>query len=163
MLRCIAPQDSWRNCDQVGIIRRHTQNHLVMNVMACYASHHCGWPDGRLDYSHEPRHTLPHRLGASECGGSEPTRSRCSDTGGRCPRRGWVGNSCRNTNASFSPPVALVFAISPRTPHVAICSRCGCERILHIKPQVDSGNPSLRRVPSASVGGSRRVPWTGRI
>jgi hypothetical protein len=65
-----------------------------------------------------------------------------------------VGNSSRNTNASFSAPLALVFGLSPRITHspritrFALRSLCVCVRIPHLNAQVDIGKPSLRCFPS---------------
>jgi hypothetical protein len=56
---------------------------------------------------------------------------------------GRVGNSRGNTNASFPAPLALVFGLSPRITHFALCSRCVCVRIPHLSAQVDIGNPAF--------------------
>ena len=131
-----------------------------MSVKAIYR---CGWFDGRLDYSNEPRHPLPNRLGTSECSGSQPTRSRhCYNRSG-CARRRRVGNSRRNTNPSFSAPLALVFGLSPRITHFALFSLCVCVRIPHLNAQVDIRNPSLRRFPSPSARRSCGVQRAGRL
>ena len=89
----------------------------------------------------------------------EPARSGHRYRRSSHPRCGWARRCCRSIDASFSPPAALVFGVSPLSAHAAVRFGGIGGRIFRGKPLLDARSPGLCCFPCSPAGGPRWIAW----